>query len=94
MKTDWQTHFRQPENEHHALRQNTGTVASGASPDAQFIFDAIYAEQEQLFVLTCLQVNDELGFIENEKRVYCATLPELRLAIDDFMRAPHDYFGD
>lgn len=91
MKTDWQTHFRLPE---HPNDTPQSTIASGASPDAQFIFDAIYAAEQRVFVFSALHINDELGFIENEKRVYCATLAELQAAIADFMRSPQDYFND
>lgn len=92
MQTTWQCTFRQPENPDQSTWR--GTLASGASPDAQFIFDAIYAPERNTFVLTLLQVNDELGFIENEQRLYFATWQDLRTAIDDFIQSPQTYFQE
>ncbi|QMT30863.1 hypothetical protein [Alysiella filiformis] len=88
-QSHWQTDFRLPEN---PTSPPKGTLASGASPDAQFIFDAIYAHSERVYVLTTMQVNDEWGFIEHEKRQYFATLPDLQAAIADFMNAPTTHF--
>lgn len=87
----WQCTFRQPENPDSDTWQ--GTLASGASSDAQFIFDVIYAPEHHVFVLTLMQINDEWGFIENERRLYVATWQDLHHKIDDFMLSPLTYFS-
>lgn len=92
MQNTWQCVFRQPENAHQSTWH--GTLASGSSPDAQFIFDAIYAPERDTFVLTLLQINDELGFVENEKRLYLANWQDLRATIDDFIQSPHAHFSE
>lgn len=90
MKNNWQFIFRQPENPNKSTWN--GTLASGSSPNAQFIFDAIYDWQHDTFVLTLLQINNELGFIENEKRLYLNNWHDLRMAIEQFMQSPHAQF--
>lgn len=66
----------------------THDLISGASPDAQFIFDAIYSIERQSFVLTLMQVDNELGHIENEALRYPNTRQELLHQIELFQENP------
>ncbi|WP_314342653.1 hypothetical protein [Simonsiella muelleri] len=60
----------------------------GSSPDAQFIFDAIYSIDLEGFVLTLMQVDNEMGFIEKEKRLLLKTRAELLEAIENYQINP------
>ena len=60
----------------------------GSSPDAQFIFDAIYNIDLEGFVLTLMQVDNEMGFIEKEKRLLLKTRAELLEAIENYQINP------
>ena len=66
----------------------------GASADARFIFDAVYAPERAGFVLTLMQINDEWGFIEHELRLHPHSRAELLQQIERFCRAPAAYFAD
>ena len=60
----------------------------GSSPDAQFIFDAIYDIDLEGFVLTLMQVDNEMGFIEKEKRLLLKTRAELLETIENYQINP------
>lgn len=60
----------------------------GSSPDAEFIFDAIYNIDLEGFVLTLMQVDNEMGFIEKEKRLVLKTRAELLEAIESYQKHP------
>ena len=68
-------------------------LVGGASADAQFVFDAVYAETESCFVLTLLKVNDEWGFVEGEKRLYPQSRMRLLAEIAAFQAAPDAAFA-
>lgn len=60
----------------------------GSSPDAEFIFDAIYNIDLEGFVLTLMHVDNEMGFIEKEKRLVLKTRAELLQAIESYQKHP------
>lgn len=60
----------------------------GSSPDAQFIFDAIYNIDLEGFVLTLMQVDNEMGFIEKEKRLILKSRAELLAAVAEYQQHP------
>lgn len=64
------------------------TLISGASPDANFIFDAVYAVEKECFVLTMMKINNEWGFIEHQAYRYPATRSELLEEIRRFQEDP------
>ncbi len=66
----------------------------GSSPDAQFIFDAIYSIDLEGFVLTLMQVDNEMGIIEKEKRLILKTRAELLTTIQSFQQQPLEMLLD
>lgn len=67
------------------LRNN---LLHGSSPDAQFIFDAIYSIDEEGFILTLIQVDNEMGFIEKEKKLILKSRNELLQAVHQYQQQP------
>lgn len=61
---------------------------SGASPDARFIFDAVYLPAECRFLLTLMEINEEWGFVEHESVCRPATRAELLRLAAAFQAAP------
>lgn len=89
--TTWQTISRLPEtepNEYNLAQYTHEQLMAGSSPDARFIYDVVYALTEQCFVLTCMEVNSEWGYLENEVRLYPTTRQELLAAIEQFQTNP------
>ena len=68
-------------------------LIAGASPDARYLFDAVYDHNAQCFVLTLLDVNETFGFVENETRLYPTSRAELLRLIADFQAAPAAQFA-
>lgn len=58
---------------HNATAYAVPQLIAGASDDGQWIYDAIYDAQAACFVLTALHINQEWGFIENERRCILST---------------------
>lgn len=93
--TAWQTENRLPEQEPNPDNQAAYAAPQllcGSSPDARFIYDAVYAAAEGCFVLTLMHINDEFGFIENEQRRYFADRSQLLNAVAEFQAAPEQAF--
>ena len=68
-------------------------LMAGASPDGRYIFDVVYDHNSPCFVLTLLEINDLLGFVENETRLYPTSRAELLRLIADFQAAPAAQFA-
>lgn len=61
----WTITNRLPENEPDETNRAEYAhpqLMGGASDDGRFVFDVVWAEMEECFVLTFLWVNDEFGF--------------------------------
>ena len=69
-------------------------LMAGASPDRRYIFDVVYDHNSPCFVLTLLEINDLLGFVENETRRYPTSREQLLRMIADFQAAPAASFGN
>ena len=69
-------------------------LMAGASPDGRYIFDVVYDHNSPCFVLTLLEINDLLGFVENETRRYPTSREQLLRMIADFQAAPAASFGN
>ena len=67
-------------------------LLSGASDDGMFAYDAVWVEMEQCFVLTFLYLNDDLGFVEDERRVYPETRADLLAQVAAFEACPTAVF--
>ena len=68
-------------------------LMAGASPDGRYIFDVVYDHNSPCFVLTLLEINDLLGFVENETRQYPTSREQLLRMIADFQAAPAAQFA-
>ena len=64
----------------------------GASDDGRFVYDAIWVATENCFVLTFLWINEDLGFVEYERRVYPATRAQLLIEVARFQAEPEQVF--
>lgn len=69
-------------------------LISGSSEDAQFVFDALYSIEKECFILTLMNVDNELGFIEHETRLYPQTRAELVNLIEQFKTEPMKLFTE
>ena len=77
----WHITSRLPDEEPNAANfaaYSQPQLIAGASPDARYLFDAVYDHNAQCFVLTLLDVNETFGFVENETRLYPTRLPQRR----------------
>lgn len=95
MNTEWQTVCRLPEeapSDHNRAAYAAPQLLAGSSPDARFIYDAVYVAAEGCFVLTLMQINDEWGFIEHEQRAYYTDRHSLLAAVAAFQAAPQAAF--
>lgn len=89
--THWHTISHLPEDEPNAQNQAAYAqtqLLAGASPDARYIYDVIWAANEACFVLTLMEVNAEWGFVEQEYRLYPTTRQALLQAINEYQTAP------
>ena len=87
----WRITSRLPDEEPNAANfaaYSQPQLIAGASPDARYLFDAVYDHNAQCFVLTLLDVNETFGFVENETRLYPTSRAELLRLIADFQAAP------
>lgn len=66
-------------------------LLSGSSADAQFVFDAIYSIEHESFVFTMMQVDNFLGFIDKEARLYPKTRVELLQVLEQFKQSPETF---
>lgn len=69
------------------------SLISGSSNDARFVFDAVYRVEDERFVLTLMQVDDEFGIIEHEVRLHPTSRAELLAQIERFCHAPQHVFA-
>ncbi|UOP05144.1 hypothetical protein [Conchiformibius kuhniae] len=74
-----------PSNLHDYLNPQ---LIGGASADARFVFDAVYAPERGHFVLTLMQIDDEWGFVAHESRLYPRSRAELAAHIRRFCADP------
>lgn len=94
---DWHTTSQLPDDEpnsSNAMQYETAQLMSGASADGQFIYDVVYAQAEQCFVLTLMQINDEWGFIEQQRRLYPVSRAALLRDIAAFETDPLASFAE
>ena len=92
----WHIASRLPSDEPNAANfaaYSQPQLIAGASPDARYLFDAVYDHNAHCFVLTLLNVNETLGFVENETRLYPTSRAELLRLIADFQAAPAAQFA-
>ncbi|MDK4688180.1 hypothetical protein [Kingella negevensis] len=87
----WTITNRLPENEPDETNRAEYAhpqLMGGASDDGRFVFDVVWAEMEECFVLTFLWVNDEFGFLEDQIREYPKTRTDLLARVAEFQAAP------
>ena len=92
----WRITSRLPDEEPNAASfaaYSQPQLIAGASPDARYLFDAVYDHNAQCFVLTLLEVDETLGFVENETRLYPTSRADLLRWIADFQAAPAAQFA-
>lgn len=63
-------------------------LLSGVSDDGRYLYDVVWAEMQEYFVLTLLCLNTEWGFIENERYLYPDTRAELLCLVAQFEQNP------
>ncbi|ULJ61215.1 hypothetical protein [Wielerella bovis] len=92
----WTSNHRLPAsepNENNRVEYAHPQLLSGASDDGRFIYDAIWAETEAVFVLTVMWINEEFGFVEDTVRLYPKNRAELLQQVAAFQAAPESFFG-
>lgn len=97
MNNQWTIQSKLPECEctpNDFAQFSSAQLISGATEDARFIFDVIFSLEKQCFVLTAMEINEEWGFIEHEKRLYLSTLAELWHHIQDFQQKLSHFFDE
>lgn len=95
MKMNWirTNHLPDEEpNESNRKAYSYPQLLSGLSEDGQFLYDAIWIEVDEQFVLALLHINQEFGFIENEYYVYPQTRADLLEQVADFEQNANTIF--
>ncbi|MBQ9602047.1 MAG: hypothetical protein IJR46_08610 [Neisseriaceae bacterium] len=67
-------------------------LIAGASDDGRYLFDVIYVLSEECFVLTLMELNAELAFMENQLIMYPTSREELLQLIHEFKTDPAVFF--
>ena len=92
---NWQTKNTLPDaepNPQNRTQYAEPQLLAGASEDGKFAYDAVWMEIEECFALTFLWLNDEFGFVEDERRLYPTTRAELLQNVADFEANPQEFF--